>query len=101
MTEKVIVEVDADLADLVPNFLANRQKDLQQITAALERVDNEALRIIGHNMKGVGGGYGFGDITEFGKHIETAASDGNHAAVRKLLDEYRHYLANVEVRYVS
>ncbi len=67
MTQKVIVEVDADLADLVPNFLANRQKDLQQIAAALERADNDALRIIGHNMKGVGGGYGFSDITEFGK----------------------------------
>jgi histidine phosphotransfer protein HptB len=101
MTQKVVVEVDADLADLVPNFLANRQKDLQQITTALERADNDALRIIGHNMKGVGGGYGFGDITEFGKHIEIAAKDGDHAAVRKLLDQYRHYLANIEVRYVS
>ena len=101
MTQKVIVEVDADLADLVPNFLANRQKDLQQITAALERADNDALRIIGHNMKGVGGGYGFGEITEFGKHLEVAAKDRDHAAARKLLDQYRHYLANIEVRYVT
>jgi HPt (histidine-containing phosphotransfer) domain-containing protein len=101
MTQKVIVEVDADLADLVPNFLANRQKDLQQIAIALEKADNNALRIIGHNMKGVGGGYGFGDITEFGKQIEAAAKDGNHDAVRALRSEYEQYLANLEVRYVT
>ena len=101
MTQKIIVEVDADLADLVPNFLANRQKDVQQISAALERADNKALGIIGHNMKGVGGGYGFGDITEFGKHIEAAAKDNNQAALRELLSKYQQYLANVEVRYVS
>ncbi len=101
MTQKIVVEVDADLADLVPNFLANRQKDVQQIIAALERADNKALHIIGHNMKGVGGGYGFDDITEFGKHIESAAKDDNQAALRELLTQYQQYLANVEVRYVS
>ena len=101
MTQKIVVEVAADLADLVPNFLANRQKDVQQIISALERADNKALSIIGHNMKGVGGGYGFGDITEFGKHIESAAKDDNQAALRELLTQYQQYLANVEVRYVS
>lgn len=100
MTTKVIVEVDADLADLVPNFLANRQKDLLQIKVALEKSDNDALRIIGHNMRGVGGGYGFGDITEFGKLIEVAAKNGDYDAVRELQQEYEAYLANLEIRYV-
>lgn len=100
MTQKVIIEVDADLADLVPNFLANRQKDLLQITAALDRADINALCIIGHNMKGVGGGYGFGGVTEFGKQIEAAAKEGNQAKVRALRNEYQQYLANLEVRYV-
>lgn len=100
MTTKVIVEVDADLADLVPNFLANRQKDLLQIATALEKSDIAALGIIGHNMKGVGGGYGFSDITEFGKLIEVAAREGDHDAVRSLHQEYKEYLANLEVRYV-
>lgn len=100
MSEKVIVEVDADLADLVPNFLANRKKDLLQISAALEKSDVNALRIIGHNMKGVGGGYGFSDITEFGKLLEVAAKDGNNDAVRALHRDYAHYLDNLEVRYV-
>ena len=101
MTQKIIVDVDVDLADLVPNFLANRQKDLKLIMTALENADDAALRIIGHNMKGVGGGYGFGEITEFGKHLEVAARDRNHEAVRDLLQQYEHYLANIEIRYVS
>lgn len=100
MTAKVTVEVDADLADLVPNFLANRQKDLLHITAALDRNDMEALRIIGHNMKGVGGGYGFNDITEFGKNIEAATKTRDTTKIRAELQQYQSYLANLEVRYV-
>lgn len=100
MTEKIVVEVDAELADLVPNFLANRKKDLQQISAAIERSDHAALRIIGHNMKGVGGGYGFGDITELGKNLELAAKDANQDAIRSVLQRYQDYLSNIEIRYV-
>ena len=100
MTNKVIVEVDSDLADLVPKFLANRQRDLLQIGEAIDRADNNALLIIGHNMKGVGGGYGFNEITELGKRIEAAAKGGDQAVLREQLDQYKEYLANVEVRYV-
>ncbi|MDQ3261323.1 MAG: Hpt domain-containing protein [Pseudomonadota bacterium] len=97
---KVIVEVDSDLADLVPKFLANRQKDLLQIGEAIDRADNSALLIIGHNMKGVGGGYGFGEITELGKRIEAAAKRGDQVELRQQLTQYKEYLANLEIRYV-
>lgn len=100
MTNKLIVEVDSDLADLVPKFLANRQKDLLNIGEAIARSDNDALRIIGHNMKGVGGGYGFAEITELGKRIEAAAKTGDQAVLREQLSQYEEYLASVEVRYV-
>jgi len=97
---KIIVEVDSDLADLVPKFLANRQKDLLKIGDAIDRADNSALLIIGHNMKGVGGGYGFDEVTELGKRIEAAAKSGDQAELREQLTQYKEYLANVEVRYV-
>jgi HPt (histidine-containing phosphotransfer) domain-containing protein len=100
MANKVIVEVDSDLADLVPKFLANRQKDLLQIGDAIDRADNAALCVIGHNMKGVGGGYGFGEITELGKRIEAAAKTGDAAVLREQLHQYKEYLANLEIRYV-
>ena len=100
MTKKLIIEVDSDLADLMPKFLANRQRELLQIEEAIDRADNEALRIIGHNMKGVGGGYGFSEITELGKRIEAAARSGDQTLLRKQLHEYKEYLANLEVRYV-
>ena len=100
MTENLIIEVDSDLADLMPKFLANRQRDLLQIEEAIDRADNAALRIIGHNMKGVGGGYGFIEITEMGKRLEAAAKTGDQALLRKQLNEYKEYLSNLEVRYV-
>ena len=100
MTKKLIIEVDSDLADLMPKFLANRQRELLQIEEAIDRADNDALRIIGHNMKGVGGGYGFGEITELGKRIEAAARSSDQTLLRRQLNEYKEYLSNLEVRYV-
>lgn len=95
-----IVEVDSELADLIPKFLANRNKDLEDIGRALANGDFAQLRIIGHNMKGVGGGYGFDTITDFGIHIESAAKRGDKAAIEGYLERYRVYLSQLEVRYV-
>jgi HPt (histidine-containing phosphotransfer) domain-containing protein len=101
MTEEPFtVEVDSELADLIPKFLANRNKDLDDIDRALVAKDFTQLRIIGHNMKGVGGGYGFDAITEFGIHIESAAKHGDLKAIEGYLIRYRAYLAHLEVRYV-
>jgi hypothetical protein len=53
------VPVDSGVAELVPALLENRRKDVGAITASIEQGDYENVRILGHNMKGSGGGYGF------------------------------------------
>jgi HPt (histidine-containing phosphotransfer) domain-containing protein len=100
MTERFNVEVDADLKDLIPNFLTNRNKEVRDLAAALEKNDFEALRLIGHNMKGVGGGYGFGGITELGLEVEKAAKQQDLLEVRACLERYQSYLQHVDVVFV-
>ena len=65
--------------------------------AALEGGDFETVRVLGHSMKGAGGGYGFDAITDIGAALEQTAKDKNPGAIRTSLDELSSFLDRVEV----
>jgi len=96
VSEKIIIKIDPDLADLIPGFLGNRARDVESIRSLLESEDFDAIRVLGHSMKGAGGGYGFDRITEIGGTIETAAVNGDAAAIASANEELADYLARVE-----
>lgn len=97
--DKVVVQVDIDLEDLIPGFLENRQKDLQDLEQALEKQDFEMLRSIGHNIKGVGGGYGFHEMTVIGAAIEESAKENKLEIANENVRKLSHYLSNIEIIY--
>ncbi|MCL6479308.1 MAG: Hpt domain-containing protein [Peptococcaceae bacterium] len=97
--EKTVVYIDPDLSDLIPGFLENRKKDVKLIFEALNKEDFESIRILGHSMKGVGGGYGFDDITDIGASLEQAAKKCNKQDVQMLLHKLQSYLEEVQVIY--
>lgn len=96
---KIIVHVDAESEDLIPGFLENRRNDIKSMLEALKQGDYETIRILGHSMKGAGGGYGFDAITDIGASLEQSAKDKNPDGVRKLIDKLSTYLDSVEVIY--
>lgn len=95
----VVVTVDPELGALVPGFLNNRREDLQRIAAAMAEGDYQSLRIIGHNMKGSGGAYGFDHISELGARIEKAALAADVAAAAAATEALESYLGRLDVRY--
>ena len=95
--EPIVVKVDEDIADLVPKFLVNRKNDVETLRAAQSRGDKEAVRKLGHTLKGVGGGYGFPVISEIGARIEEAALAGDSATIERSIAELGEYLARVRV----
>lgn len=97
--EKIMVRIDPELKDLIPEYLENRYKDIDCMTKALEQNDYSTVQILGHSMKGSGGGYGFEGITEIGLALEQAAKCQNSEGIRKLTSELRTYLECVEVIY--
>ena len=96
MNDKIRVSIDPDLEDLIPGFLGNRRQDVERIRALLAGADFDEVRLIGHSMKGSGGGYGFDPITEYGGEIEQAALLKDGAAVTAALGKLADYLARVE-----
>lgn len=96
---RIIVHIDSDLKDLIPNYLDNRRRDSEKIIAALNKNDMETIRILGHSMKGSGGGYGFDAITDIGTLLEKSAIKGDQEAVRGAIEKLTVYLLHVEVVY--
>lgn len=95
--DKIVVHVDPDLEDIVPGFLENMNEDLQSILDALDKNDFESARVLGHSMKGSGGGYGFDAITDMGRSIEEASEARDAEAVKSKVSEIENYLQRVEI----
>ncbi len=96
----IIVEVDSELRSIVPDFLENRKKDCRQICSLLERDNFSEIRALGHRMKGVGGSFGFDDITAIGEVIELAALASDKETVSSAILQLSEYLERVKVVYV-
>ena len=55
----VTARIDDEIQRRRPAFLDNRRKDLSRMQEALAQQDYEAIRTMGHRMKGLAGSYGF------------------------------------------
>jgi HPt (histidine-containing phosphotransfer) domain-containing protein len=89
--------VEGWLAEYIPRFLSNRRNDVEEIHRALGRGDFETVKRLGHNLKGVGGGYGFGPISVMGGELESAARQRNTLAAQAICDGLAEYLDRVRV----
>ena len=93
------VRVDSSVAELVPGFLENRRRDVEAIAKALEQADYDSIRVLGHNMKGSGAGYGFNRITEIGASLELAALRRAPTEISARAKDLVHYLDRLRVEY--
>ncbi len=97
--EKIIAHVDPDLRDLIPGYLKNRKKDITTIKKALKATDFAKIRVLGHSMRGSGGGYGFMPISKIGEAIERAAKNKDPDAIKNHLAELSDFLKRVTLVY--
>lgn len=97
MEEKVIVRVDPDLMELMPNFMESRRSDVLLLSQELNSHNYDTIRVIGHRMKGYGSSYGFHLISEIGAAIETAAEEEQSEIIRSQIDILGKYIEAVEI----
>jgi HPt (histidine-containing phosphotransfer) domain-containing protein len=95
----ITVFIDPGLKEIVPRFLENRQRDVQALESALQQNNLAQIRMLGHRMKGDGGGYGFDAISMMGDALEQAAAREDRDAIRRHTAELIDFLARVSVVY--
>ena len=93
------IKIDKDLEDLIPDYLERRRTDILSIQNAAGAHDFETVRIIGHTMKGSGGGYGFDRITEIGGLLEEAAKRSHKTDILRCVGELSAFLEDIEIVY--
>lgn len=98
-TNALTVQVDQYLEEIVPGFLENRRRDVQTLTTSLAQSDLKTIHLIGHRMKGDGGGYGFDAISAIGAALEQAATKEDRSAIQHQIDALVDFLARVTVVY--
>jgi hypothetical protein len=76
-----------------PTFLANRARDLEELLSALTVLDFPAVRVIAHNCKGIGTGYGFPEISRIGAEMSTAAKAPDVDKLRECFGEFARCLS--------
>lgn len=97
--EPIQVHVDADLQDLIPDYLEHRRADVRTIGDAIGREDYRTIQTLGHRMKGEGAGYGFDVISVIGADLEQAAQKGYAHEIRAHLSSLEDFLGRVTVVY--
>ncbi|MEJ2567929.1 MAG: Hpt domain-containing protein [candidate division WOR-3 bacterium] len=95
--EKIVVKVDPEIADLIPGFLKNREKDIKTMESCIKESNFEQIERLGHSMKGSGAGYGFDGISEIGKFIEIGGKEKDTEKIKKGIEELKNYLNRVEI----
>ena len=95
----ITVCIDQGLEEIIPGFLENRRRDVQTLETALQESNLSQIQIIGHRMRGDGGGYGFDAISIIGAALEQAAAREDRSAIRRHVAELIDFLARVTVVY--
>ncbi len=85
----------------VPTYLARRRQEVQVIRGLIEQNDFERIRVLAHNMKGSGAGYGFPEISKLGAEIERAAKAQQTADLDQQTKSLEAFLAVFDTQAVT
>ncbi len=88
--------IDSELRELVPGYIQKRIGELPMLGAMIQDKDFSGLRLIGHRIKGSGGGYGLKTLSLLADQLERAALAENQAAALESAESMSAYLKECE-----
>lgn len=97
----IVVAMDRELKELVPEFFEDVAREMQSMASALENRAFDDLRRLAHGYKGAAGNYGIMGLCDIYHELERAAQIGNGETARKMLGRAEDYISRLEIRYVE
>lgn len=88
---------DEDFLDLIEMFVEAIPERVESMTAAYEKQDWATLKDLSHQLKGAGGGYGFGILSTVAAELETACKQGNAGQIQETFQVVIHDLQRVSL----
>ncbi len=95
-TPAACIEVDPDLADLVPLFLEQVRQQAAALTELAALKNFAEIAKLAHNWKGTGSLYGFHPLSQLGKKLEEAAHAPDLPAINQLAEQLLSWLYNLQ-----
>jgi CheY-like chemotaxis protein len=82
-----LLEADPDRADLIHKFVENLPSLLESLASACANQDWDGLKRRAHDLKSLGGGYGYMQLTEVAEKIEFECLSGDTENINPLIKE--------------
>jgi CheY-like chemotaxis protein/HPt (histidine-containing phosphotransfer) domain-containing protein len=84
--------VSKQVQALIPQYLANKQRQIEEARQSLASRDFGPIRRFGHNLKGTGSGYGFPAMEKMGRELERAAVEADIDRIALQLDALHRFV---------
>jgi HPt (histidine-containing phosphotransfer) domain-containing protein len=94
-----VVWLEKDLEQLVTRFLHRKETEMQRLRDALSAEDFETIRVLGHDLKGAGEGFGFPELSILGAKFELAAKERDIDLLRVHIATMERYLKRLQVHF--
>jgi signal transduction histidine kinase/AmiR/NasT family two-component response regulator len=95
--ETQITGIEPWLKPVIGRYIENRRADVARLRGALDGGDYATVRLLGHQMAGTGGGYGFAPISDIGSALEECALAHDPKGMRERIDDLEQFLLEVRV----
>ena len=91
-----LLEEEPGMASLIKSFIEQLPDMVSSLKSALKSGDDELFKKTAHNLKGMGGGFGFPQISDLGGRIEFEFAKEDAAAITKSIEEVESLLARIQ-----
>jgi len=98
--KECIARIDAELEELIPDFMEQAKNDLEVMNKALADRDSESLRRIGHSLKGSALMYSLSHMGNMGMTIEEAAKIEDFKKIEEVLEKLKQHMECIQIEYV-
>ncbi len=89
-------DIDADIADLVPEFLRVQREAVQRISDGAQSRDFLQVALLGHHLRSVSDRMGFRPLVQVGAAIEQAAHDEDEEALQRAIGKLEFLLTTTQ-----
>jgi HPt (histidine-containing phosphotransfer) domain-containing protein len=99
MAEKIYLNLDKKLRKIIPGFIENRHRDLADLQSAKDQGNFSKIELIGHQLMGSAGSYGFSTLSKLGKDLEVAAQNKSIDDTNLIISKIEDHLNLLEIDY--